>query len=403
MSERIIVDRISTRKRMLLLVFGSLMFVATSMGVYAVAEANRNATRFDERLAQFPDARAIYLLARNETQEGSARMGATATLLMALTLASGLYASRGIVRRLRELREAAQRIAAGDLDSPVPIEAHTELDHLAFALDHMRHDLRKVVALSLLNARIERDLAVASTVQAMFLPSEEITVTRHVTLSGFCRPATQCGGDFWWQKTLEDGTTLILVGDVTGHGTGPAMITASVAGALHTLIGDGRNLALPTLLSELNRSLERTCAGQFFMTLCALAIDPIAKQLRCYQAGAPPVLTMDSEGNVDVIAASGTRLGEHAPSFGEHVLPLRPGTRLLCFTDGLTERTLPGGHTFGLRRLRRAFAAGRAQPLADAALALRNELCAELDTSPLEDDMTFVMVELDPHALERRA
>lgn len=395
MNQVVIVDGMSTRKRMLLLVFGSLLFVLASMGMYAVYEANRNAARFAADLARYPEARAIYLLARNETQDGSAKMGVTATLLMALTLASGLYASRGIVRRLHELRDAAQRIAAGDLDSPVSMEAHTELDHLALALDHMRHDLRKVVALSVLNAGLERDLAVASTVQAMFLPSDETLRTKHVQLSGFCRSATKCGGDFWWQKTLKDGTTLVIVGDVTGHGTGPAMITASIASALHTLVGEGENVALPTLLADLNHSLEATCAGQFFMTLCALSIDPDAGSLRCFQAGAPPLLTMDIDGHVDAIAASGTRLGESTPSFGEHVLPLAPGKRVLCFTDGITERTLPGGNTFGLRRLQRAFAADRTESLATAALNLRKTVCADLDTRPLEDDMTFVMIEIN--------
>jgi sigma-B regulation protein RsbU (phosphoserine phosphatase) len=394
----VIVDRLSTRKRMLLLVFGSLFFVVAIMGIYAVYEAHRNTTLFEERLAHYPEARTFYLLARGETQQGSAKMGIAATLLLLLTLATGLYASRGIVRRLRELRSAAQRIAQGDLDSPVAMEAQTELDHLAFALDHMRHDLRKVVALSVLHAEIERDLAVASAVSAMFLPSEQIITSPHLTLTGFCRPATKCGGDFWWQKTLKDGTTLIIVGDVTGHGTGPAMISASVASALHTLVGERETVVLKTLLMDLNRSLETTCSGQFFMTLCALAIDPNAKQLRCYQAGAPPLLTMDPNGQVDVIAASGTRLGEASPSFGEHVLPLRARTRLLCFTDGITERMLPGGNTFGLRRLRRAFAAGRGESLSDAANALRSSVCADLETVPLEDDLTFVMVELAEQA-----
>ena len=156
-----VVDQTSIRTRILVLVFGSLMFVVSSMGLFAVYTAHQNNERFERSLRPFPEAKAIYAAAQRETQSGSAKMDITAMALMGLTLACGLFASRSIVRRMGELREAAQRMAAFDLESPVRIEADTELDHVAAALDHMRGDLRRVLSLSVEAASLER-LAVGS-------------------------------------------------------------------------------------------------------------------------------------------------------------------------------------------------------------------------------------------------
>jgi len=393
----VIVDRMPIRRRLMLLVFGSLMFVMCSMGAIAVAGALRQSQELEQRFAMFPEARAIHEAAKQETAKGSAKMGTAATVLLLFTFACALIPSRDIVRRLNQLRDAAKRMRDGDLDSPVPIEARTELDQLAHALDHMRGDLRRVVALSIQKAEHEDDLSVASTVHAMFLPKAEVFESGGVHLTAFYKPASRCGGDYWWRGTLRDGSTLLFVGDVTGHGTGPAMITAAVASTLHTLLSSGERPDMSDLLHTLNRSLRVTCQGRFFMTLSAVLIDPHAQRLDCWNAGAPPLFIMDENGDIDVVAVSGSRLGETEPQFGHRSVELSGRARLLAFTDGIPERTLPSGHTLGLRRLRRMFADSRNETLVHAADLLKEAVSDGVPQDD-EDDITFVMVDIVPSA-----
>jgi len=59
-----------------------------------------------------------------------------------------------------------------------------------------------------------------------------------LTLAGdHFKPPTQCGGDWWSFSELPDDRVMIIIGDVTGHGVGSAMITAAAKGAASTLIG----------------------------------------------------------------------------------------------------------------------------------------------------------------------
>ncbi|MEJ7598947.1 MAG: two-component regulator propeller domain-containing protein [Kofleriaceae bacterium] len=88
-------------------------------------------------------------------------------------------------------------------------------------------------------AVVERDLELTGAVQNGFLPdNNEISTTRFRLCSAY-RPAESCGGDWWWHERLSGGRHLIMVGDVTGHGPGPAMVTAAVATAFQVMIENG--------------------------------------------------------------------------------------------------------------------------------------------------------------------
>ena len=67
---------------------------------------------------------------------------------------------------------------------------------------------------------MEQDLALTGAVQHMLLPSDDVVYEPDLRVAGFYRPASRCGGDWWWFERLADGHALVLLGDVTGHGAG---------------------------------------------------------------------------------------------------------------------------------------------------------------------------------------
>ena len=141
-------DDFTMRARLLVLVLGSLMFISGVVGPLAISVSTAKDAEFRRRFEKVGgDTSIVYRAQAAATEEASALMGTSATLLLAFTFACGLLAARGIVRRLRELTESAERMRDGDLDTPVRIEAETELDQLGIALDRMRFDLKQVVAL----------------------------------------------------------------------------------------------------------------------------------------------------------------------------------------------------------------------------------------------------------------
>ncbi len=392
------IDNLSTRTRLLILVLGSLGFITAVMGPLAVSVSKGKDAEFKRRLeaASAYDDHVLALQTR-ETERASSKLGFIATTMLALTVFSGLYAARGIARRVTHLTAAAERMRDGDLDTPVRTQGNTELDGLARSLDRMRGDLRRVLALSVKTTELEKDLAIASTMQSMFLPKQTRFERGALRLAAHYRPAARCGGDFWWHGTLADGRTLIVVGDVTGHGTGPAMITASATTALHTLCAEGLAEEPPRLLHELNDVLREACDGLFYTTLSAALIDDRRGHVTLWNAGAPPVLVLQPDGSLEVLVAAGSRLGEHELTLGECELDLAAGARLLMFTDGVPELVLDGGLTLGLRRLRKALGEGQALAL-DAAFDRLVSLLRVSDAGRIEDDMTLLLIEVAPES-----
>ena len=71
---------------------------------------------------------------------------------------------------------------------------------------------------------MHRELQIAQEIQRSLLPKE--LRTEWIDLSGFSVPTAYAGGDFYdWLRT-PDGAVVLALGDVSGHGVGPALIGA---------------------------------------------------------------------------------------------------------------------------------------------------------------------------------
>jgi serine phosphatase RsbU (regulator of sigma subunit) len=268
--------------------------------------------------------------------------------------------------------------------------------HIAIAIESARVARVELERRALENekALLEKDLELTSAVQAMFLPRTEEIDRGRLKAVGFCRPARQCGGDWWWVEPREDGSTLVLVGDVTGHGAPSAMVTASFATAYRASRRANPSKPVRDLLTELNLELLDVCRGNYCMTMSALEIDPAAGLMRWHNCGAPSILMMDPQGAVQVVSAIGSPLGTEPFSIGSVERPLLPGARIFVFTDGLPELELPNERVLGIRRLQKAFADGRTQSLKEASRYLVAELDKARKDVPQGDDVTFVLCDI---------
>ncbi len=255
-----------------------------------------------------------------------------------------------------------------------------------------RQKVRRVVREGRL-AVVERDLALTGAVQSGFLPLDNEIVTARMQLYGFYRPADACSGDWWWHETLADGRHVILVGDVTGHGPGPAMVTAAVATAFRVLTGNG--LAdMKHGLDLLNRVVLHVAKGNYHMTMAALEIDEATGHWVFHSAGAPPILSLNQNGKHTVHFCPGSPLGtEHDFETGRVEGTLAPSDRMLMYTDGIPEITLPNGNVLGMRKFAQLYEKTRGQHLRDAAAAIVQLANETQSGQPQADDWTFAIIE----------
>lgn len=162
---------------------------------------------------------------------------------------------------------------------------------------------------------------------------------------------TRVGGDWYDVLTLPDGTVLIVVGDVSGHGLRAAAGMAQLRDALRGLAFTG---AEPDRLLQLLNELLCHLGADFIATAVCGRLDPVRRTLTWARAGhLPPLLVHDGVARY-LDPPVGPLLGAHpAAVYRSAVLALEPDDLVLLFTDGLVERR-DEGLDRGLERLLRA-------------------------------------------------
>ncbi|HEY9127627.1 MAG TPA: PP2C family protein-serine/threonine phosphatase, partial [Acidobacteriaceae bacterium] len=169
------------------------------------------------------------------------------------------------------------------------------------------------------------------------------------------------------------GSTLIVLGDVSGKGLKAAMIVSLIVGAIRTI---AETTAAPSeVLACLNRRLSGRLHGGF-ATCIVLHIDANG---RCAIASAGHPGPFLNQREVELPSALPLGIVPDA-QYEERSLELQPGDYLALYTDGLLEARSAGGEIFSFERLEELFAARPdASEASDAAV-----------TFGQEDDITVV-------------
>ncbi|MBA3397294.1 MAG: SpoIIE family protein phosphatase [Deltaproteobacteria bacterium] len=240
---------------------------------------------------------------------------------------------------------------------------------------------------------VERDLDLTAAVQRGFLPEKNDLAYERLRVQGFYRAADSCSGDWWWHVQPSPGIHWILVGDVTGHGPGPAMVTAAVGTTVRVLTNQGAP-TLDELLHIMNNEVIRVGGGMYQMTMGALMLDANSGRWVLYGAGAPPAFSWTAEdGNLKTHFCVGTPLGSEAFEFGQVEGALVPGMRMMLFTDGMPEIELADGKLLGMRRFARLCEATGSKPLDDAVSTLVTQMDQFRGAQKQDDDWTLVLLE----------
>jgi serine phosphatase RsbU (regulator of sigma subunit) len=261
--------------------------------------------------------------------------------------------------------------------------------HIAIALESTR-----AARIEIERAALEKDLALTAAVQALILPKKSAVSTDLWQLASFHRPATISGGDWWWYEAQGDGGVIVMVGDVTGHGAGSAMVTAIVAGCYEAVRLYAGDQNVPFRLTAIDSMLTKLCAEQYWMTMGALHFEPRTRALSWWNAAGPPMMCMHRDGSVEVFRGAGMPLGRGSPSFGQKLGTMQGGERLLLVTDGVIELQTPSKRALGMRGLLKMLEGTRGLSLDEARAHLVQSIDQLKGDSIQEDDITFVLVDV---------
>lgn len=201
-----------------------------------------------------------------------------------------------------------------------------------FSIEHRRHQ-----------AALEQEFRNAAEIQQVLIP-ETLPKVPGFTVTSAYKPAQQVGGDFFQIIPVEGGSTLVLLGDVSGKGLKAAMAVSLIVGAVRALAED-----YPTpgqLLTQLNRRLFGRLQGGFATCLILL----LRPDSTCVVASAGHPAPYLNKHEVDIPGALPLGVEQHT-IYVECEVMTRPGDHLALYTDGLLEARNRTGELYGFARL----------------------------------------------------
>jgi serine phosphatase RsbU (regulator of sigma subunit) len=322
--------------------------------------------------------------------------GAVGALFALIGTVLAIFQGLSISKPLKQLAWKADQIARGDLDARVEIHSGDEIGLLGENFNFMADQIAILLQQTAEKARIEQELEVAKAIQETLVPSDAPVKKSTLTFAGFYQPAAQTGGDWWTWADLVGSKTLVVIGDVTGHGVPSAMITAAakascdVARYVHN-----DDVTVTTLLEIMNHAIFESAQRRFVMTCFASIIDTKARTITYANAGHNfPYLFRPGEGKGEFgsLMIRGNRLGDDRNSkYDAKTTELAIGDVLVWYTDGIVECENEAGEEYGEKRFRasvRKAAALDAGEMRDAIIADAGAFFGE---AMRKDDITMVV------------
>jgi len=252
-------------------------------------------------------------------------------------------------------------------------------------------------------AQINHDLEIARSIQQDLMPTRSPQLD-DFDIAGWNQPASQTGGDYFDWQVLPDGQLAISVGDATGHGIGPALVSALCrAYARASFLADNKR---DKVLEQLNTLLANDLADDRFVTFAVIFLNPRNSEVKVLSAGHGPILLYRrAENSLENLDAQGIPLGMIAGMKYEDsdLNSLQEGDMIVIVTDGFYEWRNPNDEEFGLERLKETIRQGRDSSAADLIVKLNEAVKNFSRGTKQEDDLTAVVLRRKTPITSRRA
>ncbi len=247
--------------------------------------------------------------------------------------------------------------------------------------------------LETVRTRRRRQLELAATVHRSLLPKPVRDPRIHVDVRYI--PIEEVGGDYCQVRVTDQEMCYITICDVTGHGIGSALLATRASSEVRYGILHGRSPA--RIVRSLNRFIyDHFSEANLYLTFVVARIDLLDSQITWCGAGHPsPLLVRRKDRTVEQLLSQNSMIGVRRHILDaqpEHTVPLRPGDRLLFYTDGLTETCDATGEqlgTDGLAEVAREAMGVNLFEMAECVLDRVSHYCA----GP-SDDKTLIVAEI---------
>lgn len=229
-----------------------------------------------------------------------------------------------------------------------------ELQQKNFELVEAYNELKEAQQQIIEKERLEHELALAEEIQKSILP-DILPQSDEFAFGAFLKPARAVGGDFYDIFHLDDSHLGVMIGDVTDKGVPSSLVMAQTHALLYSEALRGTNPL--EVFEEVNRKILRINHSGLFITAIYGIVDLQKHNFVYARAGHEiPLLQHKGQSPNLVPKSTGQPLGLiEDPVFDFQTIDLKPGSRLLLYTDGALDMHNDQGVQFGLESLKTAF------------------------------------------------
>jgi len=271
-----------------------------------------------------------------------------------------------IDRRFMSMGAAGWHICFDVMDrllSGTPIGRIVAGEAMKFDWPRLNSEYARLFGIETPTARLRKqaqEYEEAREIQQALMP-KEIPQMPGLEISGSWRPARVVGGDYFDVFKFGARRLGLCIADVSGKGMPAALLMSNLQAVVKALAAENR--PPKELVEKVNRVMSRNTAEARFITLFYGLLDVDRKTLQYANAGHnPPVLTREDGVQVR-LEQGGLIVGAFQESvYDQGEIDLRPGDRLVMFTDGLSEAVNRNGEEFGEERLAEASRSNRQLP-----------------------------------------
>ena len=246
------------------------------------------------------------------------------------------------------------------------------------------------------NSRMSGELEVTQRLQRMMLPrDEDLREIANMDISGFMKPATEVGGDYY-DVVSQNGGVVFGIGDVTGHGLESGVIAIIVQTAVRTLLASGPYES-QKFFEVLNRVVYDNVRRMNCDRNLTLSLLHYQDHLVTISGQHEEVLVVRGNGVLERhdTLDLGFPLGleEDISRFvGEARVPLQSGDVMVVYTDGITEAMNCARVTYGIERLSEAVRNNHGQPADEIREAVLRSLHEYTGGQDLLDDISLLVI-----------
>ena len=240
--------------------------------------------------------------------------------------------------------------------------------------------------------KMASELRIAREIQLGILPAG---LAATVAGTGFeiatlLEPAREIGGDLYEVVRTDDGRLVVVIGDVSGKGIPAALFMAVTVTLVRTMAQ--RYRAPDEIVFQVSEALARQNPQDMFVTLFCAVFVPGQERVECASAGHPS-LALARPGappSLPVAPTAPVAGFERGTTVGRRSIDVRPGDRVVLYTDGVTEAMDEGDRLFGDERMLAELARQPGASAAETVAGLAEAVRAFVGKREASDDLAIV-------------